>query len=136
MRKQHDIQEFIALEERRCRAEVESDVATLETLLDDDYVYIHLSGKIDSKASLLKSRAVIKFPAMKRKDLRVHVSDDLVVLNGFILFQSQSVGSPDLRTVEAYCTQALARRGDQWKFIVHQVTLFNMTTEVTKVLEA
>ncbi len=129
MQDHQDIQKFIALEERRCRAEVESDVATLDELLDDDFVYIHLSGKIDGKKSLIDSRAIIKFPAMRREGLHVQVSDGLAVLYGKILFQSQSVGSSDLRTVEAYATQALARRGDQWKFIVHQVTLFNMTVE-------
>jgi ketosteroid isomerase-like protein len=124
-----DIQALIALEERRCRAEVESDVATLDSLLDDDFVYIHLSGGIDNKATLLASRATIKFPSMTRRDLRVHVSDDLAVIAGKISFHNKMVDSPILRTVEAYVTQALARRGDQWKYIIHQVTLLKMTTE-------
>ena len=125
----HDIQALIALEERRCRAEVESDVPTLDTLLDDDFVYIHLSGGIDDKEKLLASRATVKFPSMARHGLRVHVSGDLAVITGKILFQNRMVGSPVLRTVEAYVTQALARRGDQWKYIIHQVTLLKMTTE-------
>lgn len=129
MTRDHDIRELIALEERRCRAEVEGDVATLDSLLDDDLVYVHLSGSIDGKANLLASRAVIKFPSMTRHDLQVHVSGDLAVINGKISFQNQNVGSPAIRTVDAYVTQALVRRGDQWKFILHQVTLLKMTTE-------
>ena len=124
-----DIQALIALEERRCRAEVESDVATLDRLLDDEFVYIHLSGGIDGKAKLLASRATVKFPSMTRHGLRVHVSGDLAVITGGISFQNRMAGSPVLRTVEAYVTQALARRGDQWKYIIHQVTLLKMTTE-------
>ena len=124
-----EVQNLIALEERRCKAEVESDVATLDKLLDDDFVYIHLSGGIDDKKKLLASRATIKFPSMKRHDLRVHVSGDLAVITGKISFQNRIVGSPVLRNVEAYVTQALARRGGQWKFIIHQVTLLKMTTE-------
>jgi ketosteroid isomerase-like protein len=129
MTKDDEIQALIALEERRCRAEVESDVATLDSLLDDDFVYIHLSGGIDNKEKLLASRSTIKFPSMSRHDLRVHVSDDLAVIAGKISFQNKMVDSPVLRTVEAYVTQALARRGDQWKYIIHQVTLLKMTTE-------
>jgi hypothetical protein len=129
MTKDHEIQELIALEERRCRAEVESDVATLDSLLDDDFVYIHLSGGIDNKEKLLASRATIKFPSMNRHDLRAHLSDDLAVITGKISFQNKMVDSPVLRTVEAYVTQALARRGDQWKYIIHQVTLLKMATE-------
>jgi hypothetical protein len=128
MNRENDIQALIALEERRCRAEVESDVATLDSLLDDDFVYIHLSGGIDDKEKLLASRATIKFPAMKRHELKVHVSDDLAVITGRISFQNKMVDSPILRTVEAYVTQALARRGSQWKYIIHQVTLLKMTT--------
>ncbi len=129
MNRESDIQALIALEERRCRAEVESDVATLDSLLDDEFVYIHLSGGIDNKKTLLASRATIKFPSMTRHDLRVHVSDDLAVITGKISFQNKMVDSPVVRTVEAYVTQALARRGDQWKYIIHQVTLLKMTTE-------
>jgi uncharacterized protein DUF4440 len=41
-------------EERRTRAMVDGDVATLATLLDDDCRYVHSSGAVDTKASYLE----------------------------------------------------------------------------------
>lgn len=41
------------VERRRSRAMIESDVATLRNLLDDDLVYTHSNAAMDNKASYL-----------------------------------------------------------------------------------
>lgn len=42
-------------QQKRLRAMVDADLDALEALLDDDLVYIHTTGAIDTKSSLIES---------------------------------------------------------------------------------
>ena len=47
--------DLVALENSRYRAMVRVDIDRLDTLLDDDLIFTHASGKIDSKRTFLES---------------------------------------------------------------------------------
>jgi hypothetical protein len=54
-------QKIILLEQARCRALVEADIDSLETLVSDDVVHVHANGKAANKTAYLlmvESRSV------------------------------------------------------------------------------
>ncbi len=114
--------EILAMEEQRCQAERSGDMATLERILDDSLVYIHTSGLIDSKKSLIASRDKMNFQKMARSDLKVQVSGDLAVLTGILHVEVRVTGVADLIVSDMLVTQALVRRGGQWRFVHQQCT--------------
>lgn len=118
-----DTAEILALEQRRCQAEIDGDSAALERLLDDDVVHVHTGGYVEGKKTLIPARKNVKFLALTRRDLQVRVSGDLAVLTGGMFFQVQRVGGSDVITTDAFVTQVLARRAGEWRFILYQATV-------------
>lgn len=117
-----DVAEILALEQQRCQAEIDGDSATLERLLDDSLIHVHTGGTIDGKKTLIPARKKLKFLTLTRRDLQVRVSGDLAVLTGGMFIQVQPIGGSNVVTIDAFCTQVLARRGDEWRFVVSQGT--------------
>jgi hypothetical protein len=114
--------DLLAIEEQRCQAERDGDMTTLERLLDDSLVYIHTTGLVDSKKSLIASRDKMKFLKMARRDLKVQVSGDLAVITGGLSVEVRVTGVADLVAMDMLVTQVLVRRGGQWRFVHQQCT--------------
>jgi len=117
-----DAAEILKLEQQRCQAELDGDIDALGRLLDDTLIYVHGSGIVDNKKNLLISRKNLKWLVLTRHDLQVHVSGDIAVLTGVLSFQTRDIGASEVLAGKAFATQVLARRGEQWWFIVHQAT--------------
>jgi len=114
--------EILELEQQRCEAELAGDIDKLDRLLDDTLIYVHGSGMVDGKKNLLASRKNLKWLVLTRHDLQVHVSGDIAVLTGVMAYRTQEVGSTEVLAGKAFATQVLSRRGEQWRFNVHQAT--------------
>lgn len=114
--------EILAVEQRRCQAELDGDSDTLEALLDDGLVHVHTGGRVDDKATLIASRKKVKFLALTRRDLKVQVDGELAVVTGKMYFQVQSIGSDRVVTNDVFLTQVLVRRGGAWRFVLYQAT--------------
>jgi len=112
--------EILALEQKRCRAEVAADIQTLEDIFDDDIVYIHANGLSEDKTSLIASRRKIKFTKMERRDSNVRVYGNTAILVGILTFDVE-VGGRSL-SVEGIVTQVFVKRGDRWRIVHHQGT--------------
>ena len=72
------------LEAQRAEALVKGDVAALGRILGDDLTYLHGSGVLDTKESLLASIASgrMKYVAFEESDLKVRVYGGAAVLTG------------------------------------------------------
>ena len=70
------------LEDRRWRLLVAGDLDAFERMLADDLVYIHTTGRIDSKASLMNLRrsASVRFLKFEEEDQRIRVYGESVAV--------------------------------------------------------
>ena len=70
-------------EERRCKAIVAGDIASLETMLSDDLVHVHTVGLIDDKASYLAGiRDRLEVQSVERGPLAIRRYGTAAVMTG------------------------------------------------------
>ncbi|BAI96209.1 hypothetical protein Sj15T_05310 [Sphingobium sp. TA15] len=113
----HSIEDIIrALENRRIAALVSADLAVLDSLLADDLVHVHGTGKIDDKEEYLRGVAgKYKFHAIQRGDLNIRVFGDLAIVTGRLSQTVSLQGNDRLIDVDAIVTQTWIRDKDDWK---------------------
>jgi ketosteroid isomerase-like protein len=115
-----DQTELLELERRRCSAISAGDIASLEALLSDDYVHVHMTAMVDDRAGHLAG--VAKRPrTTTRGEILVRVYGDLAVLTGELSNQMAAPGQ-EPRAVRAYCHQVAVRTGGSWRFVSAQLT--------------
>jgi len=121
-----DREDILALEVQRCRAELDRDIVQLDKMLDDELIYVHASGIVEGKATLLPSRKHLEWLKLDRSDLTVHLSGDTAVMTGIISSEARRSDSPDVIIMTSFATQMLVRRADGWKFtLIHATQLKN-----------
>jgi ketosteroid isomerase-like protein len=114
---------ILAVEERRQRALLEADLATLDDLYDESLIHTHAPGLTHTKAQLLEhvaSRAPYK--GASRGEVTIRLIGDVAIVTGRLV---NRLGSPDgtERTVAGQVIQVLRRCEDgQWRFVSFQMT--------------
>lgn len=88
------VDEALAAEAARYRAQEANDFAALERMLGDDLVYIHSSTSRDSKASYLESlrSGAVRYHKMTMGDVNVRCYGALAVIAGRSTFQVTARG--------------------------------------------
>lgn len=117
--------EVLAAENARTTALDSGDVAALEKLLADDLTYVHASGKLDTKASLLGAirSGEIRYISWDAKKLNVRVIGDVAVLDGeYKVRVTDRRVKPDPFDVNIFILAVYARRGGRWLQIAWQST--------------
>lgn len=113
-----DREALLDLERRRCSAIEACDVAALQQLLADDYVHVHMSGKIDDREGHL--RAVKNSPRKPVPgETLVRIYGDLAVITGHL---HNHMSGPDNVVNKTYCHRIAAKRGGRWRFVSVQLT--------------
>ena len=115
--------EIKSLETERCRALMARDLKAVATLVDDDLVHIHASGRIDTKAEYLagvKKRFV--FRDVARQDLTVRVYSDIAVAIGGLTQTVEIIGTSETRQMKAVVTQVWRHRDGAWRQVSFQAT--------------
>jgi ketosteroid isomerase-like protein len=114
----HD--ELRDLELRRCAAISSGDVDALTKLLSDDYVHVHMTGRVDDRAGHVG--AVSSRPRRTtRGDLTIRTWDDLAVITGE-LTNHMTTPEGEAREVHACCHQVAVRTDGSWRFVSIQLT--------------
>lgn len=115
-----ELAELLELEKRRCAAIGAADIATLKSLLSDDYVHVHMNAAVDDRAGHLDG--VARRPRQTtRGELHVRIYGDVAVLTGELKNQMVVPGE-EPRAVRAYCHQVAVRQGSGWRFVSTQLT--------------
>jgi ketosteroid isomerase-like protein len=72
------------LEQERIDAMQKGDLATLERILADDFIYTHSNARVETKQQLLEAlkSGAFKYEEIKHSDLKAQVYGDTVVLRG------------------------------------------------------
>ncbi|WP_431971815.1 nuclear transport factor 2 family protein [Nocardia sp. bgisy134] len=78
-----NIAEIYAADLRRREAQIRSDIEELSRLFDDDMLWIHASGQIDTKDTLLET-----LRSGKAKYLTIDTRDDSLRIKGGVAFLS------------------------------------------------
>ncbi len=117
--------EVIAIEHRRTAATVAVDLAALEAIYDDELVYVHTTGKLDDKETILslleRNRHVA---ALERGELSVVTWGDTAVMFGPIQFRFKRSDGTE-RELSAYATQTFRRTKAGWRVVSFQSTPVN-----------
>lgn len=111
---------LLALESRRCAAISAGDIDVLKAMLSDDYVHVHMTGRVDNRDGHLN--AVSSRPRRTtRGELNIRVYGDLAVLTGELTnFMQTRDGQTN--EVVAFCHEVAARINGAWQFIAIQLT--------------
>jgi ketosteroid isomerase-like protein len=116
-----------ALEMKRVEALVRGDLKVLDSILDDDLVYIHSSGLVDTKASFIDSlkSGALKYLSMEHDDIFVKMLPGVAMIRGKTAV-SVRAGGPDgeLRKLKLRFTCIYAKRTRSWKMVHWQSTRF------------
>jgi hypothetical protein len=110
------------MERDRAAAVVKGDVAMLEGLTSDDYVFINASGQVSDKATTMNNlkTGVIKLTANEVSDLKVRLYGDTAVVTG----KSTARGTISGRELKGpvMFTRVLVKMNGKWKSVAFQQT--------------
>lgn len=110
-----DRAQIVALEQQRCDAITRGDVTLLSSVLADDYVHVHGTGRIDTKAGFVAN--VQQHPRRtQRGELSIRFYSDVAVVTG------EQVNITDGVPAAATVTQVLQRDHGKWLFESFQLT--------------
>ncbi len=92
------------LEQQRCVAMVAGDIAALDGLFDDELLWTHSSGKVDTRRSLLAqlSDGSVAYLAIDRSNVTTRVFGWAAVVTGTVEMNALAGGAPR-KVVNRYC---------------------------------
>lgn len=104
-----------SLEARRCQALMEGDDTTLEPMLSEDLVHVHLNGHMDTKAGYMDGfRNKYQFRNVQRGDLNIRLFGDAAVMTGPLTQTLVILDTGEERAISAVTTQVWHRQGEGW----------------------
>ena len=117
------VEQLQALEQRRIRALLDVDVATLDELFDDRLIHIHAPGVVQNKAQLLEHVATRQaYVSIERGELTIRVTGPVAVITGSISNRLGSANGKE-RTVEGVVTQVVVQGAEGvWRYLSFQMT--------------
>jgi ketosteroid isomerase-like protein len=117
--------QVLAADQARTAALEHSDVATLERIMADDVIYIHASGKVDTKKSYLDAirSGQLHYISWRPVDLHVRVVGSGAIINGeYAVKVTDSRVQPNPFDINIFILTAYERRNGQWQQIAWQST--------------
>jgi uncharacterized protein (TIGR02246 family) len=109
-----------AVEDRRIKALVEDDFATLDAIFADDLHYTHSSTVVDDKASYMAALRTgkTKYETIDREPARVRIYGDTALMTGTAVVGLK--GRADKLPLRY--TLVYVRQGGQWRMVAWQST--------------
>jgi Domain of unknown function (DUF4440) len=117
--------EVLAVENARTAALDRNDVAELDKILAHDLTYVHASGKVDNKASMLEAirTGQIRYISWQVRTMAVRVNGDSAVLNGeYEVRVTDRRVQPDPFDINIFVLSVYAKRSGRWQQIAWQST--------------
>ncbi len=117
--------DVLGAEHARTTALEAGDLGALDKILGEDLTYVHASGKVDTKASLLEAvrSGEIHYISWHANRLNVRVIGDSAVLDGeYAVRVIDRRVKPDPFDINIFILSVYARRNDHWQQIAWQST--------------
>ncbi|WP_354116388.1 MULTISPECIES: alpha/beta hydrolase fold domain-containing protein [unclassified Bradyrhizobium] len=112
------MEQLFELEQRRCAALSNGDIAALGELLTGGYRHIHASGRIDDRHDYLSG--IAKNPRrVTRSNLDIRIYDDTAIMTGNQLNEFASG-----KIMNGCCQQVAIRRNGKWLYVSGQLTQY------------
>jgi hypothetical protein len=123
--------EIRELEDRRYRATVDVDIATLDELLADELRFHHSSALVDDKASYIAGLRKGKwdYRLVERRNENIDVFGDTARITGEVRLTLRFPDGADRVTESRYLVIWL-RRAARWQMLAWQSTRLPASTEV------
>lgn len=111
-----------SLEDDRCRAMTNADMAALDHLLSDKLIWTHSSGHVDSKRTLLAKfeSGASQYLSIRREDEKYVISPHTAVASGIARLEVRFNGVE--RSLRSRYTNVWPREGDAWRVVAWQST--------------
>ena len=117
-------QDVRAAEAAWTRALLSADLPALDSLYDDDLVYVHSSGAIDSKQTLLESirSGALRFKTMTQRNVHVRSYGGVGVVNAlYDLVLELRRGTVTPMSIQ-YLTVYVKDGSGRWRIVTQQTT--------------
>lgn len=116
-------QEVLKAEQARFAAFVSADVNALKALFGDDLTYIHSSGALQDKATMVGGfeSGRTRYKAFTGKDLKARVMGNTAVVNGLADVTTLANGKEGAPFTIRY-TAVHVNRGGKWELVAFQAT--------------
>jgi hypothetical protein len=117
--------DVLTVENARTNALDRNDVEALDKILGDDLTYVHASGRVDSKASMLEAirSGQIHYISWQAKTMHVRMIGDSAVLNGeYLVRVADHRVQPDPFDINIFILSVYAKRDGRWQQIAWQST--------------
>ena len=117
--------EVLSVERERVAASVRHDVAALDRILRDDLTYVHASGRIDDKKSLVNAirSDELHYISWTAKDIHVRINGDTAILDGeYAVKVINRKASPDTLDMNVLFLAVYVRQGGHWGLMAWQTT--------------
>jgi ketosteroid isomerase-like protein len=110
------------MEKDRAAAVVKGDVATLEKLTSDDYMFINAYGQLSDKATTMNGIKTgnIKLTSNEVSDLKVRVYGDTAVVTGKSTAKG-TIGGHELKGPVMF-TRVYVKKNGKWQSVAFQQT--------------
>lgn len=114
--------DLLALEKQRYAAIVRADVESLNAILDDNMIFTHASGKIDSKESFITrlSAGDLTYNKIDIEDVEVRLYDSFGIVTGSSLLDVNVRG--ESRKLELLFMTVWIKDQHGWKVAAYQST--------------
>ncbi len=116
-------QEIEKVEHEWAQALLNENVTKLETILADNLQYTRSNGKVETKASYLKSLrdGTTKYSLVKRDNSKIIVNGDTAIVTARWKAKLQNKPNPPLETTARY-THVYVKKDGRWQLTTHQST--------------
>jgi hypothetical protein len=117
--------DVLTAEHARATALEADDLVALDKILGEDLTYVHASGKVDTKASLLQAirSGEVHYISWQAKKLNVRVIGDSAVLDGeYAVRVTDRRVKSDPFDINIFILAVYARRNGRWQQIAWQST--------------
>ncbi len=115
--------EILKLEHEWAQALLDEDVTKLKTLLADNLQYTRSNGKVENKASYLKSLREGKttYSMVKRDNVKIQVNGETAIVTARLQAKLQNKPNPPIATTARYL-HVYVRKDGRWLLTTHQST--------------
>jgi ketosteroid isomerase-like protein len=114
--------DLLKMENQRYQAMVQKDLKLLDSVLDDNLIFTHASGKIDSKESFIDSlnSGALVYKKIDIEDTEVRLYDSCGVVTGKSLLDIHVRGED--RKLQLRFTTVWVKDQGVWKVVAYQST--------------
>lgn len=112
--------EIKQLDDQRVEAMLQADAGTLASICDDDLLYLHTGGRIETKMQWIESikTGAHRYKRFDREDVQVRLYGDTAVVTGLSHVTVHSRNED--RSFKIRFLSVYARRQDRWQFVAWQ----------------